>query len=76
MNQKLTQEEIDKIQNMCFNNPVKCCAIAQLIIDTCQVVSCSTYAKLKGKPKRTIQYQSGNLTGLVIENRKFVSLNQ
>ncbi len=76
MNQKLTQEEVDKIQNLCFNNPAKSCAIAQIIIDTCQVVSCSKYASLKGKNKRTIQYQSDNLTGLNIENRKFISLNQ
>ena len=75
MNQKLTQSEINKIQNLCFENPARACAIAQTIIETCQIVSCSTYAKLKNKSKRTIQYQSGNMTGLTIENRKFVSFN-
>lgn len=76
MEQRLTQKEIDRIQKLCFENPPKSCDVAQLIIDTCQVVSCSTYAKLKGKSKRTIQYQSGNLTGLGIETRKFLSINQ
>ena len=75
MNQNLTDKEIDKIQKLCFENPAKACAFAQTIIDTCQVVSCSTYSKLKGKSKRTIQYQSGNFAGLTIENRKFLSIN-
>jgi len=76
MNQKLTQSEITKIQNLCFENPARACAIAQTIIDTCQVVGCSTYADIKNKSKRTVLYQSGKLTGITIEKRKFVSLNQ
>jgi hypothetical protein len=74
MNQKLIQSEITKIQNLCFQNPAKACAIAQTIIDTCQIVSCSTYAKLTGKGKRTVLYQSPKMTGVNIEERKFVSL--
>jgi hypothetical protein len=75
MNQYLTQSEIEKIQNLCFKNPVKACAIAQVIINTCQVVSCSTYARLKGKSKRTVQYKAKNLNKISIETRNFISLN-
>jgi len=76
MNQILTQKEINKIQNMCFNNPAKCCAIIQLIADTVQLVGCSTFAKLNNKSKRTVIYQAEKLAGLKIENRKFISLIQ
>lgn len=76
MKQQLTEEEIEKIQNVCFSNPVKSCAIAQLIIDTCQVVSCATFAKVKNKSKRTINYCSQNLAGVEIEGRKYISINQ
>jgi hypothetical protein len=72
----LTQEEIKRTQQLCFNNPAKACAIAQIIIDTCQVVSCSTYAEITGKSKRTVQYQSKNLNGVSVEGRRFLSLNQ
>jgi len=75
MNQKLTPAEIEKIQNICFENPAKACAIAQVIINTCQIVSCFTYARLKEKKKRTVLYQSSKLLGVLIEGRKFLSLN-
>ena len=75
MNEKLTQAEITKIQNICFENPAKACAIAQVIINTCQIVSCATYARLKEKKKRTVLYQSSKLLGVLIEGRKFLSLN-
>ena len=54
MNQLLTEEETKKIRKLCFSNPAKACAIAQVIIDTCQVINCSTYAAIKNKGKRTI----------------------
>ena len=76
MNKELTNEEIRKIQNLCFENPVKSLAVTQLILDTCQVMSCSTYAKMKNKSKRTIQYRADKMSGIVIEERKFVSLIQ
>ena len=76
MKEELTQTEIIKIQNLCFENPAKACAIAQLILDTCQVTSCSTYARLKNKSKRTILYQAGDMTGVSIEDRRFVSFIQ
>ena len=75
MNEKLTQAEITKIQNICFENPAKACAIAQVIINTCQIVSCATYARLKEKKKRTVLYQSQEITGISIEDRRFLSLN-
>jgi len=74
MKQQLTDEEIRKIQKMCFENPIKACAIAQLILDTCQVVSCSTYAKLHKKSKRTVLYQSKYMTGVNVDDRKFIAL--
>ncbi|ANS04892.1 hypothetical protein [uncultured Mediterranean phage] len=76
MRQQLTQAEIEKLQSLCFSNPAKACAVAQLIVNTCQVVSCSTYSGLKGKSKRTINYQSDKLTGIKIDGRNFVSVNQ
>lgn len=76
MNKHLTNIEIEKLQNICFSNPKKACAVAQLIIDTCQVISCSTFANIRGKNKRTINYQACKLTGVEIEGRKFISLNQ
>ena len=72
----LTDVEIKKIRKLCFNNPVKSCAIAQLIIDTCGIVSCKTLAEYKKKSIRTIQYQADKLNGVTIENRKFISINQ
>lgn len=74
MKQQLTETEISKIQNMCFENPRKSCAIAQLILDTCQIVSCSTYARLHKKSKRTVLYQSKHMTGVNVEDRKFIAL--
>lgn len=76
MNQLLTNQEIEKIQNLCFSNPAKSCAIVQIIIDTCQIVSASTFAELKGKKKRATLYKAKNLTGITIEKRKYLSLNQ
>ena len=76
MNQQLTEKEIEKIRNACFDNPVKMCAIAQVIIDTCQIVSSNTYADLKGKHRNTILKQKDKLTGITIANRKFISINQ
>lgn len=74
MKQALTNKEIEKIQNVCFSNPERACAIAQIIIDTCQVVKCSTYAEVKGKSKRTVLYQKEKLAGIKIENQKFISI--
>jgi len=78
MNQKLTPQEIKKIQNLCFENPHRACAVVQTFIDTLQIMSCSSFAKLQSpkKSKRTILYQSKNLNGITIENRKFIPLNQ
>jgi hypothetical protein len=76
MKQQFTQQEIERTQQLCFNNPAKACAVAQLIADTCQVVSCATYAEIKGKSPRAVQYKAETLTGIEIENRRFVSVNQ
>lgn len=76
MKQQLTEAEIKKMQNICFSNPLKACAIAQLIADTCQIVSCTTYSKIAGKSKRTINYQADKLIGVTIENRRYISINQ
>jgi len=51
MSELLTSEEIRRIQELCFRNPVKACAIAQVVADTCQLVSCATFAAAKGKSK-------------------------
>ena len=72
MSEQLTEKERKKIQEMCFQNPVKSCAIAQTIIDACQMVSCSTFAELKGKGKRTINYQASKLIGIKVEGRKYL----
>jgi hypothetical protein len=74
MKQQLTPTEIRKIQNICFQNPVRACTVAQVILDTCQVVSCSTYARLHKKSKRTVLYQSKHMTGVNVEDRKFIAL--
>ena len=76
MNQQLTENEIEKIQNKCFDNPAKMCAVAQVIIDTCQVVSVNTFADLNGKHRNTILGQKDRLTGVVVEGRKFISVVQ
>lgn len=76
MNKQLTDIEKEKIRNLCFANPAKACAFAQEIIDTCQVMSCATYASVKGKAPRTVQYQAGKLTGINIEQRRYIALNQ
>jgi hypothetical protein len=76
MNQELTKTEIDEIKELCFQNPVKACAVAQKIIDVCGMVSCNGYAKLSNKSTRHIQYISETLVGINIENRKYISLNQ
>lgn len=72
----LSEHEIKRTQELCFANPAKACAIAQVIADTCQVVSCATYAEVNGKSHRTVQYQAAELTGIAIEKRKFISINQ
>ena len=72
----LTKIEIQKTQQLCFVNPAKACAIAQIITDTCGLVSCATFAQIKCKSPRTIQYQAENFTGIEIEGRKFISINQ
>lgn len=76
MQKQLTVTEISKIQNLCFSNPIKSCAIAQLIVDTCQIVSCTTFADVKEKSRRTINYKAESLVGLKIENRYYISINQ
>lgn len=76
MKELLTQTEIERTRQLCFTSPAKACAIAQLIADTCQVVSCATYAGLKGKSPRAVQYNATRLTGIEIENRRFISVNQ
>lgn len=76
MNKELSEHEIKKIRELCFTNPLKCCAIAQEIVDTCGVVSCATFAQVKGRGKRAVQYQSEKLVGIKIEDRKFIAINQ
>ena len=76
MNQQLTQKEIERIRDLCFSDPAKACAIAQVIVNICQVVSCNTFAAAKGKSPRGVHYQTTKLTGIVIENRKFISIIQ
>lgn len=76
MKQELTQVEIKKLQNICFSNPAKACAVAQIIIDACQMVSCSTFSNLTGKAKRTINYQADKLIGVNIDGRKYISFPQ
>jgi len=77
INQSLmSQAMTEKVMELCFTNPVQACALAQAIIDTCQVMSCATYASLKGKSKRAVLYSAQKLTGVEIEGRKFVSFNQ
>ena len=76
MEQQLTDKEIEKLQNLCFSNPAKACAVAQVIMDTLQIVSCSTYASIAGKAKRTINYQADKLIGVEIDERKYISINQ
>ena len=68
----LTKIEIQKTQQLCFANPAKACAVAQIITDTCGLVSCATFAQIKGKSPRTIQYQAEKLPGIKIEKRKFI----
>jgi hypothetical protein len=72
----LSQKEKNKIIELCINNPQKSCAIVQTFIDSLQLMPCSTFAELKGKSKRTILYQSDKLTGISIDNRKFLTLIQ
>ena len=74
--QTLTDKEIREIKELCFSNPVKACATAQIILDTCQVISCAEYARVTGKSKRHIQYIAESLLGINIEKRKFISLIQ
>ena len=76
MNQQLTKKEIEKIQNSCFDNPAKMCAVAQVIVDTCQVVSVNTFADLNGKHRNTILGQKDRLTGITVDGRKFISVVQ
>ena len=76
MNQQLTEKEISKIKNACFKNTPKMCAVAQVIIDTCQVVSVNTFADLNGKHRNTILGQKDRLTGVVVDGRKFISVTQ
>ena len=74
--QTLTDKEIREIKELCFSNPVKACAKAQIIIDTLQVKSCPTYAEITEKSPRHIQYIAESLLGINIEKRKFISLIQ
>ncbi len=76
MNKQLTEKEIKRIQSMCFQNRAKSCAIAQTIIDACQMISCSTYAELTGKSNRTINYQADKLIGIKIDGRKYIAFPQ
>ena len=76
MEQQLTYKEIRKIQGLCFENRAKSCAIAQTIIDACQIVSCSTFAELTGKSNPTINYQADKLIGITIEGRKYIAFPQ
>ena len=76
MTEQFTSNEIQKIQSLCFNNPAKACAVAQLIINTLGLVSCKGYADYKKKAIRTIQYQVNRLTGIILDGRKFISINQ
>ena len=76
MNQQLTLKEISKIKNACFKDTSKMCAIAQVIIDTCQIVSANTFADLNGKHRNTILGQKDRLTGVVVDGRKFISVTQ
>lgn len=76
MSQQITDKEIEKIRSACFENPSKMCAVAQIIVDTCQIVSAKTLSEIKGKHRNTILQQKDNLAGITIENRKFISLNQ
>jgi hypothetical protein len=76
MNQTLTQAEKRKIQQLCFSNPSKSCAIVQEFIDALQLVGCNTFAELTGKSKRTINYQSEKLTGIKVEGRKYIVFPQ
>ena len=76
MNQRLTESEIRKIRDKCFENSSKMCAVAQIIIDTCQIVSVKQYSKLKGKHRNTILKQKDKMIGIEIEGRKFVSFVQ
>ena len=76
MNEILTQQQKTKIRQACFDNPLKMCAIAQVIIDTCQIVSTSTYAELKSKHRNSVLHQKEKLIGIEIENRKFISYIQ
>ena len=72
----LSEQEIKRTQELCFANPEKACAVAQVIADTCQLVSCATYAAANGKSPRAVQYHAAELTGIEIEKRKFISINQ
>lgn len=76
MNKELTEKEKENIRNICFTNPAKACAIAQEIINTCQVVSCATFASVNSKAPRTVQYQAKKLTGLDLPDRRYISINQ
>lgn len=76
MNKQLTAEETEKIRKLCFANPAKACAVAQEIIDTCQVVSCATYAGIVGRSTRTIQTQATKLVGIELPDRNYISVNQ
>lgn len=76
MKQQLTQKEIERTQRLCFSNPAKACAVAQAIIDTCQIISCATYAKVEKMSPRTIQYKAKKMIGISVEDRTFVSIVQ
>lgn len=76
MDKHLSDTEKEKIFKLCLENPDKACAIAQEIIDSCQLMSCRTYAVLKDKSPRTVQYKAEKLRGISIEKRRFVSLIQ
>lgn len=72
----LTNDEVKRVRKLCFENPAKACAVAQIIADTCGLVSCSTFAEVKSKKVRAVQYKADRLNGVTIDNRRFVSINQ
>ena len=76
MNQELTQKEKEKITALVLRNPEKSCAIVQQFINDLQIISAADFAKMKGKSKRAVLYQSDKLTGIKINSRKYFNFSQ
>jgi len=72
----LTQEEITRTRVLCFNNPLKACAYVQEMINSLQITSCSDYADLKGKKKRTVQYRAKKMIGFDLCGRRYLTYIQ